>query len=402
VLAPGPKDLYAYEADMVGANRVRRQAPAMTWADSLGNMRALERWRQAVGMVYESERELPRPRAAPAPGATRMRYGRIDGLDKPISRLVMGADTNNSLADTALLFDDYLARGGNAFDTSHHYGWPRGECERNLGRWIRERGIRDRVVVIEKAGNPPNGTPGGLARELAEGLERLGMDRVDIFMLHRDNEQVPIGEWVSALDQHRRAGRFALLGLSNFSLARLQAFDAYARREGLGSFGVVSNQLSLARMLAPPWPGLHLVSSGDEESRAWLADTRTPLMPWSSQARGFFTSRASPADHSDGDLARCWYDDGNFARKERAERLARARGVEATAVALAWVLAQPFPTFPLVGPKRIAETRRSFAALDLELSPEELRWLDTGGGAATVGPTAISCSTAPDAAASRG
>jgi aryl-alcohol dehydrogenase-like predicted oxidoreductase len=382
VLVPGPKHLYGYEVDVVGASLARGQAPAMTWADSLGNMRALDRWRQAVGMVYASERSLPASRSAPAPAAARMRHGRIDGIGKPVSRLVMGADTNHTLTDTALLFDDYLARGGNAFDTSHHYGWPRGACERNLGRWIRERGIRDQVVVIEKGGNPPNGTPAGLAVELAEGLERLDMERVDIYMLHRDNEQVPIGEWVEALNRHLDAGRMTVFGLSNFSLPRLRAFDAYARAKGLRSFAMVSNQFSLARMLDAPWPGLHLVSSSDEESRAWFAETRTPLMSWSSQARGFFSSRAARADRSDADLVRCWYSDDNFARKERAEALARRRGVEPTAIALAYVLAQPFPTFPLIGPKRPGETRRSLEALAVELTAEESRWLRTGEGAA--------------------
>ena len=100
------------------------------------------------------------------------------------------------------------------------------------------------------------------------------------------------------------------------------------------------------------------------------------LMPWSSQARGFFTGRASPEDKSDPELVRCWYSDDNFRRLERANELAAKRGVPAITVALAWVLNQDFQTFPLIGPRLLSETRTSFLALDLELSPEEVRWLN--------------------------
>ncbi len=101
-----------------------------------------------------------------------------------------------------------------------------------------------------------------------------------------------------------------------------------------------------------------------------------PLMPWSSQARGFFTERANPDDRSDPELVRCWYSDDNFRRRERAVELAHRRGVLPINIALAYVLCQPFPTFPLIGPRTLAETRSSFQALGVQLSPEELRWLN--------------------------
>jgi aryl-alcohol dehydrogenase-like predicted oxidoreductase len=100
------------------------------------------------------------------------------------------------------------------------------------------------------------------------------------------------------------------------------------------------------------------------------------LFPWSSQARGFFTERSHPDDLSDRELARCWYSKDNFQRKERAQSLASKRGVSTVAIALAYVLAQEFPTFPLIGPLQIGETRDSCAALDVELTPAEVRWLD--------------------------
>jgi aryl-alcohol dehydrogenase-like predicted oxidoreductase len=127
-------------------------------------------------------------------------------------------------------------------------------------------------------------------------------------------------------------------------------------------------------MIAPPWAGC--ISAWDRASRAWLTSAQMPLMPWSSQARGFFTGRARPDDHSDPELVRCWYSSENFARLERAQEVARRRGVLPIAVALAYVLNQPFPTFPLIGPRTLSETRTSLQALGVALTPDECRWLE--------------------------
>jgi aryl-alcohol dehydrogenase-like predicted oxidoreductase len=101
-----------------------------------------------------------------------------------------------------------------------------------------------------------------------------------------------------------------------------------------------------------------------------------PLLPWSSQARGFFAGRADPDDRSDGELVRCYYSDTNFARLARAKELAATLGVPTTAVALAYVLHQPFPTFPLIGPRTLAETHGSLRALEVTLTAAQVNWLE--------------------------
>jgi aryl-alcohol dehydrogenase-like predicted oxidoreductase len=303
-----------------------------------------------------------------------MKYGRIAGLDKPISRLVFGCATINTPPDAAIMLDAYFGHGGNAFDTSYGYGNPNGATERNLAAWIRARGVRDQVVVIEKGGNPPYVTPQGVEYEFTHGLERLEMDRVDLYVIHRDNEQVPIGEWVDLLNRHLRAGHMSAFGLSNFSIPRLEAFNAYAKQHNLATFSVVSNNFSLAQVKDVIWPGFHLVSSSVASSRAWFERTRTPLMPWSSQAQGFF-ARAAREKRDDPELVRCWYDDANFARFDRAQELARKHRVEPVNIALAYVLCQPFPTFPIIGPRRPAEVASCMRALKIELSLAELAWL---------------------------
>ena len=110
--------------------------------------------------------------------------------------------------------------------------------------------------------------------------------------------------------------------------------------------------------------------------KQWLREAQIPLLPWSSQARGFFARPAKADDRSDPDLVRCYYSDDNFERLRRARELGESLGVAATAIALAFVLHQPFPTFPLIGPRSIAETASSMAGLSVQLSPEQVAWLD--------------------------
>jgi len=208
---------------------------------------------------------------------------------------------------------------------------------------------------------------------LVESLDRLQMSYVDILMAHRDNPEIPVGEFMDAYNELRRAGYVRAFGGSNWSLERVQAANEYARSKGLFEFSAVSNNFSLARMVTPVWAGC--IHSSDAESRAWFGSTQMPLMPWSSQARGFFVV-GDPSYRDDESLVTSWYSDDNFQRLARAKELAAKRGVEPINVALAYVLCQPFPTFPLIGPRALQETDIAFRALDVELTPDELRWLN--------------------------
>jgi aryl-alcohol dehydrogenase-like predicted oxidoreductase len=295
----------------------------------------------------------------------------IPGIDKPVSRLVMGVDNQVTPDHASRMFDDFLERGGNTFDTAHIYGG--GVCETVFGQWLAARGVRDQTVLISKGGHTPYCTPEFLSSQFTQSLERLQTDHADVYMLHRDNLEVPVGEFVDVLNAHRDAGRMRVFGGSNWTLKRIQAANAYAAVNGLQGFTVVSNQFSLARMIEPPWAGC--MAASDTDFRAWLEATQTTLLPWSSQARGFFV-RADPNDVSDAELVRCWYAPDNFQRLERVRAFAAGRGIEPIHVALAFVLHQPFPTFPLIGPRTPQETESSFRALELPLTPAERAWLN--------------------------
>jgi aryl-alcohol dehydrogenase-like predicted oxidoreductase len=194
-------------------------------------------------------------------------------------------------------------------------------------------------------------------------------------MMHRDNPAIPVGEFIDVLNEHVAAGKIKVFGGSNWSLERVEAANAYAKANNKQGFGVLSNNFSLARMVDAPWGGC--VASSDDASRQWLEKTQTALLPWSSQAQGFFVDgRAAPDKTDDKMLLRCWYSEQNFERLRRAKELGTKRGVPAVQVALAYVLTQTFPVFALIGPRTQAELNSSLPGLKVQLSEAEVKWLD--------------------------
>jgi len=376
VIEPGNK-LFAIEADTVAEFIPRKQAasPAMSWADSLGQMKTLDRWRAELGLVYEMEkparqtmpfdhRPLARPVDAVIPAAT------IPHLDKPVSRLVMGVDNQVAMPHAAAMFDDFFRRGGTCFDTAYCYGKAKSQL---LGHWIKSRGVAKDVAVIVKGVHTPECFPDVIAGQLEASLEWLKLECADIYFMHRDNPKVPAGEFIEALNELVKAGKIKVFGGSNWSLRRVAAANRYAEKKGLQGFSAVSNNFSLAEMVEAVWDGC-IHCSGDA-SRKWLAKQQMPVFAWSSQARGFFVDGVSGDE-----IERCWTNEANVARRDRARQLALKLGVEPINIALAYVLNQPFPMFALVGPREIAETVSSCRSLGITLTAAQLKWLWSGAG----------------------
>lgn len=301
-----------------------------------------------------------------------MRTIEIDAIPRPIARLGMGMSSRPSYEAAAPLLDVYAARGGTLFDTAHQYG----PADRILGQWLRDRGLTDAVTVIGKGCHTPDTHPEHVAPQLAESLERLQRGCIDLYFLHRDDEAIPVGEWVDALDPHVRAGRIRRCGGSNWTTARIDAANAYAARTGKTGFTLLSNQFSLADMIEPPWAGCR--SASDDASQAWLRRTGTPLVAWSSQARGFLTERGMAADPPDPEVVRCWHSPTNLARRARAAELAARKGTTLAGLALAYTLAQDFTVLPIIGPMNMVELESSLGVLDVALSPGEVAWLRNG------------------------
>ncbi len=386
VSLPATVTSFAMELDVFGdavtAGRRQASGPAMGWADSLGNMALLDAWRASAGVVFDREKldTFPKTTIANRPLARRadapMPYGSVPHLPKRVSRLVMGVDNQDTLSHAAAVFDAFHEAGGNCYDTAFVYN--DGLNERMLGQWLQVRGVRKDVVVICKGCHPPSVAPDAIGRQLAVSLDRLGLDHCDLYMMHRDDPSVPVGEWVDALNEQAKAGRMTAFGGSNWTTDRVRAANDYAAQHGLQGFSLMSDNFSLARMVSPVWAGC--VSASDPASRAWLATAKLPLFAWSSQARGFFTERAHrDLARNDEEMNRCWAAEDNWQRRDRVLELAERLDVLPINIALAYVLCQPFPTFPLIGPRTLAELRTSLPALGVTLSAEEVRWLNLEG-----------------------
>ncbi len=355
----------------------KTQADEMSWDDTLGQMRTLDGWRKAIKLSYPAETPegFPTPLngrpARPADDAA-MTYAHLPGLDRKVSRFVMGCDNQSNFPQAAVMFDDWVQRGGNTFDTAWLYGG--GQQERLLGQWLTSRGNRDEVNLIVKGAHHPQCTPEGLDRQLIESLERLQTDHAEIYLMHRDNPEVPVGDFIDVLDRHAKAGRIGIFGGSNWSIERFAEANAYAQANGKQGMSLTSNNFSLARMINPVWAGC--VSASKPEIRDYHIENQIPNLAWSSQARGFFVSRDATGRIEAYDHGNAWDDADNRQRRERAFELADRYGVTAINIAAAYVLCQPFPSIALIGPRTLQETETSMPALQIKLTDEELAYLD--------------------------
>jgi aryl-alcohol dehydrogenase-like predicted oxidoreductase len=280
---------------------------------------------------------------------------------------------------TDQLLDVFHEAGGNAIDLANVYG--RGQSEVAFGSWLRARGVRDDLVVIAKGAHHqmpeflPRMTPENIKADLELALERTGAGRADMYVLHKDVEAVPVGEIVDALDECVLAGRTAVVGGSSWTTQRLGAANSYAAVHGRTPLTVSSPNHSLAVTNEPMWQGC-ISLAGDPAALEWYRQTQMAVLAWSSQARGFFSGRFSPGQGPDPDVLRVYDHPDNWRRLERTRELASRLGCTHTQVALAWVLKQPFPTFALIGPRTKEELEDCLGALDVELSDQQVAWLN--------------------------
>lgn len=318
-----------------------------------------------------------------------MIHGNVTGLRKPVARVVQGTAMIGADEEERAfaLLDEVLEAGGTAFDTAHHYG--NGDAERVFGRWVRERGVRDEVVVIGKGAHHNQDrnrvTPFDITADLHDSLARFGFDHIDLYLLHRDDPPVPVGPIIETLNEHADAGRIRAFGASNWSVGRIREANAYAHERGLRPFVASSPNLSLAVQAKEPWPGCVSVSGeAGEADRRWYAEDKMPLFTWSSLAGGFFSGRFSRENLGSFDgyfdrlCVETYCHEENFRRLDRARALAEERGLSVPQVALAYVLNQPVEVFALVGCNSGEEFRANVEAAGVELTPEELVWLEKG------------------------
>lgn len=315
-----------------------------------------------------------------------MNVGHVPGIDKPISRLVQGTVMlrEDDLPASFALLDAAYGAGITAFDTARHYSQGN---EAIVGRWVRERGLRDEVVIIGKgAHHSPDRkrvTPDDIAADLEESLHQFGFDTIDLYLLHRDDPEAPVGPIVEALNGHLRAGKIRAFGGSNWSHDRIAEANAYAAARELVPFVASSPHFSLVEQVEAPWPDcISIAGPGGAEARTWYEREQMPVIAWSSLAGGFLSggfSRDSPGALPEAvaeQARRVYGSDANYERLERASVLATELGLTVPQIGLAYALSQPLNLFTIAGGESKREVALNAAAVAVCLSLETREWLD--------------------------
>lgn len=317
-----------------------------------------------------------------------MQYRTIISVEKPVSRLVLGTMiiSGQEAERSFKLLDDAFTLGCTTLDTAHVYGG--GHSERGIGAWMQARGNREDVVVISKGchhnADRKRVTPFDIAADLYDSLARLQTDYIDVYLLHRDDPDVPVGLIVEALNAHKAAGRIRAFGGSNWVHVRIEAANDYAEQHGLTPFTASSPNYGLADQVDDPWgPGCVTISGpANADARAWYAANQMPVFAYSSLARGFFSGRITPENFAetrvmlDRACLTAYCHDVNFARLRRAMILAEEKDVTVPQLALAYILTSPLNVFALVGAANGEEFAENVQAFDIPLTENERAWLN--------------------------
>jgi aryl-alcohol dehydrogenase (NADP+) len=314
-----------------------------------------------------------------------MHHVRLGQTGLKVSRLCLGCMTYGSSKwrpwvldeeESLPFFKRALEAGITFFDTADVYSI--GESERVTGRALRQYAKRHEVVIATKVNGPMGADANnrGLSRKhimdaIDQSLERLGVDYVDLYQIHRFDYETPIEETLEALDDVVRAGKARYIGASSMYAWQFMKMLASSRANGWTPF--VSMQ-----------PQYNLVYREEEREMLPLCrDQGVGVIPWSPLARGFLAGgRASPGEgnteraRTDEFAPRLYYREPDHAVVETVGEIARARGVSNMQIALAWVLRNPAVTAPIIGTSKPHHLDDAVAALEVELTDAEVKALE--------------------------
>ena len=304
-----------------------------------------------------------------------MLYGKIKNINKKISKIILGNDVKKEYLNAIKLWDHFFNKGGNTFDNSMYYN--EGKYEVFLGNWIKSRKIEKEIVIISKGGNNET-KPNDISYLIKKTLDRLKLDVLDIFILHRDNENIPVGEFIDAFNEQINLGLIKSFGASNWKIERFEKAVLWSNKNNRVPFEILNNNLSLAKMMYPLWEGC--ITSNNKKYLSFLSNNNQSHFSWSSQARGFFIEdnflKKIVRNKHNTNLRNCFLSKENLERKIRAKKLSKKHDCSVNDIALAWVINQNFPSFAIVGSKNINQLNFSLKSLKIKLSLEEIKWLN--------------------------
>lgn len=329
-----------------------------------------------------------------------MVYTKLEGLNKKLSKMVFGTATPQLFAAVAegataedkekafKLLDDVFEAGINTFDCASHYG------EEIMGEWMQARGNREECVIITKCAHPNKWrdrvTDFDILSDIHDSLCKLKTDYVDVYMLHRDNPEMPVGAIVEVMNRLYYEGKVKLFGASNWTHKRIAEANEYAEENNLIPFTVSSPNFGLAEQVSDPWVGdakfgggcVTIAGPENKEAREWYAENNIPVFAYSSLARGFFSGafRSSEPEKAKEILDEPGYIgyfcENNLKRLARCEELAEKKGITVAQAAMAWIYNQKFEVFALSSPVTAEQLKANIEALEIELTEEEVKWLN--------------------------
>jgi aryl-alcohol dehydrogenase-like predicted oxidoreductase len=297
-----------------------------------------------------------------------------------VAPLAFGGNVFGWTADEATSFsllDAFVQGGFNLVDTADVYsrwvtGNQGGESETIIGKWLKRGGPRDKVVIATKVGmmrDRKGLEKAYILRTVEESLKRLNTDVIDLYQSHKDDEETPIDEVLEAYDQLIRQGKVKAIGASNFTAPRLaQALDS-AKAKGLPVYQSLQPHYNL------------MERAGYEAELEPLCRARNVgVIPYYSLASGFLTgkyrSEADLAKSPRGGGVKKYLDARGLRVLAALDAIAKAYGSTPTAVSLAWLIARPGITAPIVSATSVAQLQQVMAAAELKLSAADISALD--------------------------
>lgn len=272
------------------------------------------------------------------------------------------------------LLDAFVDAGGTMIDTADVYsawapGHSGGESETVIGKWLkRDPAKRDRVVIATKVGFMAGLSPETIAPACDASLQRLGVERIDLYYQHKDDDAVPLADSLGAFDALRKAGKIKAIGLSNFTAPRVEEAIAVSASQGFDQPAALQNWYNLVER------GKYEGALQDLTVARGLA-----MFPYYSLANGFLTGKYRSKDdlgQSPRGLRSVDYLEGRGPRVLAAmEEVAAETGAAMATVALAWLKAQPGITAPIASATSLKQLEELIAALTLDLSQGQIEQL---------------------------
>jgi len=314
-----------------------------------------------------------------------MEYVRLGSTGLKVSRICLGTMTYGTPQWRPWVLDEAQSRpffkraidaGINFFDTADMYS--RGVSEEVVGRALQEFTTRDQAVIATKVFYPMGDGPNdrGLSRKhifdgIDASLRRLGTDHVDLYQIHRFDSGTPIEETLEALHDVVKAGKARYLGASSMSAWRFEKMLRVADAHGWTRFVSMQNHYNL------------VYREEEREMMPLCREEGIGVIPWSPLARGFLAGNRKRGDRGETIRAKTdefshqlYQADSDFTIADRVAAMAGERGVRPAQIALAWLLAQPGVTAPIVGASKLEHLDDAIGALDLQLTDGERRGLE--------------------------